>query len=193
MRRLRWLWISGATIVFVIAISRFSSLPTSSSLQAQTLQPNQPIPAKGTIVPPQIVSCIPAEGAMFDVLGTVSDNTVIYHLLSIYEFANATSEYWDALIQSDAIGCLLLHHLGSGLKPLSTYIPIAAARNLELQRYRFWIAKAGSKAEFQRRFTARAADPKIPHFLPPEQVWALQQLDIQIPKTYKILNSRTGV
>lgn len=190
MRRLRWLWISGITIVFVVAIARFSSLPTSSSLRAQTLHSNQPIPAKGTTVPPQIVPCIPAEGAMFEPLGTVSDNAITYHLFAIYEFADETSDYWDVLIQSDSIGCLLLHHLGSGLKPLSAYMPVTAARELELQRYRFWIAKAGSKAEFQRRFTACAADTKIPHFLSPEQIWALQQLEIQIPKTYKILNSQ---
>ncbi len=190
MRRFRWLLIIGMTIALFFLAAKFSSLPTSSSLQAQTLRSNQPTPAKGTTVPAQIIPCIPAEGALFELLGTAKANDSTYHLLAIYEFANEkSSDRWDVLIQVDEVGCLLLHHLGSGLKPLGQYMPVALARELELQRYQHWISKVGGKEQFQKQFTARVSDPKVPHYLSSEQMWALKQLGISIPKAYKPMNA----
>ena len=134
--------------------------------------------------------CVPNEGAKYELLATVQDRDTTYHLLSIYEYADEDPrERWDVLTQQDQAGCLLLHHLGSGLKPLSAYMPLEIAKQLELQRYQYWIAKVGGREKFQKELSRKFSDSGVPHYLSAEQVWALTRLGIRLPQTYKTLNS----
>ncbi len=150
----------------------------------------KPQPVRGAKISSQVLTCVPNEGAKYELLGTLRDRDTTYHLLSIYEYADEDpKERWDVLIQHDQAGCLLLHHLGSGLKPLSAYMPLEIAQQLELQRYQHWIEKAGGTEKFQSVFSSQFSDSGVPRYLSAEQVWALTQLNIQLPQTYKILNS----
>lgn len=162
---------------------------SSSQLEARQTE-NKPTPVKGTQIPKEVLICVPNEGAKYELLSVAKQQETEYYLLWIYAYADEDpTERWDVVIQRDRTGCLLLHHLGSGLKPLSTYMPVETARQLELQRYQHWIEKAGSKEKFQQSFIARAANPGVPHYLSQEQVWALKQLGVSIPSTYRILRT----
>ncbi len=170
-----------------LAISFHNTINFSDAQAIEMGAKPQPV---GTKVPSQVLTCVPNEGAKYELLGTVHDRDTTYHLLSIYEYADEDpKERWDVLIQQDQAGCLLLQHLGSGLKPLSAYMPLEIAKQLELQRYQHWIEKAGGKEKFQSVFSSQFSDSGVPRYLSAEQVWALTKLSIQLPQTYKILNS----
>jgi hypothetical protein len=184
-----------ATIAALLAFSKPLAISllqarAPSTEMAQAASVNKPKPVQGTKVPDSVLTCIPNEGAKYELLGETKQEATDYYLLSIYAYADEDpTERWDALIQVDRSGCLLLHHLGSGLKPLSVYMPVEVARKLELQRYQHWITKAGSKEKFQQILIARGSDAGVPHYLSQEQVWALQQLGVQVPRSYRILSS----
>jgi len=176
-----------------LAIALLQAEETSAEL-AQAASVNKPKPVQGTKVPDSVLTCIPNEGAKYELLGETKQEATDYYLFSIYAYADEDpTERWDALIQVDRSGCLLLHHLGSGLKPLSTYMPVEVARKLELQRYQHWITESGGKEEFQQNLIARGSDVGVPHYLSQEQVWALQQLGVQVPRNYKILNPPNSI
>lgn len=171
--------------------SAFSQSQVSAPQQEARRPVNQPTPVKGTQIPNEVLTCVPNEGAKYELLGVAKQQETEYYLLSIYAYADEDpTERWDVVIQHDRAGCLLLHHLGSGLKPISAYMAVETARQLELQRYQHWIEKAGSKEKFQQTLIARTADPGVPHYLSQEQVWALKQLGISIPSTYRILKTK---
>lgn len=175
-----------------LAIALLQARESSELVQAAPV--NKPKPVQGTKVPASVLTCIPSEGAKYELLGTIKHDSTSYYLLSIYAYADEDPmERWDALIQDDRAGCLLLHHLGSGLKPLSTYVPVEVARQLELQRYQYWISKAGGKEKFQQVLIARGSDTGVPHYLSQEQVWALRQLGVEVPRTYKILAAPNSI
>ena len=194
MNKRRWLllglFLAIALLVALtkpLAISFHNTINFSDAQAIEMGAKPQPI---GTKVPSQVLTCVPNEGAKYELLGTVLDRDTTYHLLSIYEYADEDpKERWDVLIQQDQAGCLLLHHLGSGLKPLSAYMPLEIAQQLELQRYQHWIAKAGGKEKFQSVFSSQFSDSDVPRYLSAEQVCALTKLNIQLPQTYKILNA----
>lgn len=174
--------------------SAFSQPDVSAPQQEARQLGNKPTPVKGTQIPNEVLTCVPNEGAKYELLGVAKQQETEYYLLSIYAYADEDpNERWDVVIQRDRAGCLLLRHLGSGLKPTSAYVPVEAAKQLELQRYQHWIEKAGSKDKFQQAFIARAADSGVPHYLSQEQVWALKQLGISIPNTYKILKTEQPI
>ncbi|MCU0551792.1 MAG: hypothetical protein MUC48_20825 [Leptolyngbya sp. Prado105] len=188
-RRLLLLLIPIAIVVLISSVKPVENTSISSVAQSIELG-KKPQPVYGTEVDSKVLRCVPNEGAKYELLGEVRDRNTSYSLLSIYEYADADpKEQWDVLIQHEEVGCLLLHHLGSGLEPLSAYIPIDSARQLELQRYEKWIKKLGSKEKLQKHLASRLSDRAVPHYFSQEQIWALQQLSIQIPKTYKILRS----
>ncbi len=181
-----------ALIVLSKPLENAFSQTKASAPQLEAKQPtNKPTPVRGTQVPNEVLTCIPNEGAKYELLGVAKQQETDYYLLSVYAYADEDpNERWDAVIQHDRAGCLLLHHLSSGLRPISAYMPAETARKLELQRYQHWIEKAGSKEKFQQAFIARAADPGVPHYLSQEQVWALKQLGVSIPSTYRILKTK---
>lgn len=168
------------------------SQPEASMLELEARQIiNKPVPVKGTQIPNAVLTCVPNEGAKYELLGVAKQQETEYYLLSIYAYADEDpTERWDVVIQRDRAGCLLLHHLGSGLKPIVAYMPVETARQLELQRYQHWIERAGGKEKFQQVFIARAADSGVPHYLSEEQVWALKKLGISIPNTYRVLKTK---
>jgi hypothetical protein len=182
-------------LILIAIVALISSVKpvenTSVSSVAQSIElGKKPQSVSGTEVDSKVLRCVPNEGAKYELRGEVHDRNTTYFLLSIYEYADEDlEEQWDVLIQHEEVGCLLLHHLGSGLKPLSAYIPIDSARQLELQRYEKWIKKMGSKEKLQKHLASRLSDKAVPLYFSQEKIWALQQLGIQIPKTYKILSS----
>lgn len=193
-RRIVWIGIA-VTIAALLAFSKPLAItllqakePSSELVQATPV--NKPKPVQGTKVPDSVLTCIPNEGEKYELLGTTQQEATSYYLLSIYAYSDEDPmERWDALIQVDRSGCLLLHHLGSGLKPLSTYMSVEIARQLELQRYQYWMTKAGGKEKLQQILIARGSDRGVPHYLSQEQAWALRQLGVQVPRTYRILEA----
>lgn len=139
-------------------------------------------------------NCLPKQVTQVELMGTVTDNHNAYYLLSIYSNQN---QFWEELIQVNPNGqCSSLLSQSNPEDWPSKYLPMDVAQKLALKRYTKLINKAGGKQAFQQALlqeTKNDPQPEAKDYMPPEYVWALKQLGIQIPFEYKVLDSAEGV
>ncbi len=135
-------------------------------------------------LPESLRPCLPQSVERIEQLGQVQQEQGAFYLLGAFQ----DERYWELLVQTDAAGCLLVKGQ-QDTEPLSAYIPLQIAQQLVLQRYQRRIEEAGGLQAFQQGFTEyMTAQPggEI-SYLAPENVWALQQLGVEIPEgTYQI-------
>ncbi len=152
-----------------------------------------PMPRKGVTVPEELKICLDHQtGEQFDVSAIAKDKGNTFYLLAVYKDPNSHNPLTsrDELIAlGKKYGCLGLIQPGKPM-PLSLYLPTSVVRDLELQRFRHWIKQMGGKQKFE---AALAAEINFPddidfYYLSAEQVWAMQQLGIKFPNTYKPLS-----
>lgn len=182
-------------LVLAVAPSSYTitALPT---LRLQSPRATLPSPQPGVNLPQAAVRCLEPVGNTFEVVGTLKEKGKTYYYLHVWLYdAGDDFESWYSLIEINSSGCRQLRGAKSGLKPLSSFMSMAPARKLELQRYRHEIAKAGGKGAFEQRLnqklspSAHSAYSGVTIYLSQEQVWALRQLGIRFPNTYKLLRS----
>lgn len=151
-----------------------------------------PKAAKGTQTPPALTTCLGLSGAEYEVTAVAKDRGKTFYLLAVYDVPQEKEQSKDPFVSSDelialgeAFGCLRLISPESGVRPLSLYMSVEAARNMELQRYRRWSKQMGGKQNLQRVLQERIS--KYFDYLTVDQVWALQQIGITFPSTYQLL------
>jgi hypothetical protein len=184
-----------STLAFLLVAA---VVPLSRSQTAT--QAMLPVPQPGTVLPEVATPCLEPTGKTFEVVGTQSEQSKTFYYLHTWLYAAGDDfESWYSLIQLDSSGCRRLKGVRSGLKPLSSFMTMDTARQLELQRYRREIARAGGKQPFEQRLNQKLSPPAhtaysgITIYLSQEQVWALQQLSIRFPNTYKLLRPGESV
>jgi hypothetical protein len=172
--------------------------PLTTEMQALEYIP-QPLNAS-VHIPNRIKVCMEASGERFDLLGTVQDQDKTYYLLGIYpDFVSKSPlDTTDELIVSDAQeGCERLVGINSVAEPMSFYMSLSTAQNLELQRYRHEIALDGGVAAFQQDLIAHISNNKHTnddggsYLLSNEQIQALHQLGVQFSGDYRLLQTDT--
>lgn len=139
-------------------------------------------------IPESLFSCLPQSAEQIELLGQVHQDQSEIYLLGVQD-----DRYWESLVLLDAAGCLVIKGRHD-TEPLSAYIPLELAQQVALQRYQRRIAEAGGLEAFQRGFAAHMTQqfPEERVYLAPENIWALQQLGVEIPEgTYQIRYPRT--
>jgi hypothetical protein len=157
---------------------------------AQTSTPTAAQPQIESTIPAALAPCFPQSIDRIELLGQVQKEAEQFYLLG----AGAGDRYWELLIQTTDSGCLLIKGQRD-TESLSAYVPVEIAQQLTLQRYQRRIKEAGGLATFQQGFTAYMTQQQGGElvYLAPENVWALQQLGVQIPEgTYQIRQPRTA-
>lgn len=167
---------------------------TTPTAMQQALE-KRPVPLDASVmVPDEVMICMSSSGERFDLLGTTQNQDKTYYLLAIYPDFSTTNPLNtdDGLIETDAAtGCTGLVEIGSVKKPLSAYMPEAAAQVLETQRYQRYIAQLGGLSQFQQALRDRLNSDHGRYLLSDEQVQALQQLHVQLPNNYRRLTVDT--
>lgn len=191
--------ITTLTIVLLSSPTTWVALAQSSdsnlSLNAQILQlradatlTQTQVEVESTI-PETLYPCLPRSADRVERLGQVQQEQKIFYLLGIFE----NNRYWELLAQTDEAGCLLIKGQ-QDTESLSAYIPLELAQQLALQRYQRRIEEAGGLQAFQQGFTEYMTEQPGGElvYLAPENVWALQQLGVEIPEgTYQIRQLNT--
>lgn len=140
-------------------------------------------------IPETLYPCLPRSADRVERLGQVQQEQKIFYLLGVFE----NDRYWELLAQTDEAGCLLIKGQ-QDTESLSAYIPLELAQQLALQRYQRRIEEAGGLQAFQQGFTEYMTEQPEGElvYLAPENVWALQQLGVEIPEgTYQIRQPNT--
>jgi hypothetical protein len=161
---------------------------SSSHAQTQQLQAEatlaQAQPEVEETIPETLYPCLPRSVDRVERLGQVQQEQETFYLLGVFE----NDRYWELLAQTDEAGCLLIKGQ-QDTEPLSAYIPLELAQQLALQRYQRRIEEAGGLPAFQQGFTEYMTEQPGGElvYLAPENVWALQQLGVEIPEgSYEI-------
>jgi hypothetical protein len=140
-------------------------------------------------IPASLYPCLPQPVDQAQLLGQVEQGEEQFYLLGL----SGGDRYWESLVQRDRSGCLLIKGQQE-TESLSAYVSLEIAQQLTLQRYQRRIEEAGGLEAFQQGFTEymRRSQGGEVVYLAPENVWALQQLGVQIPGgTYQIRQPRT--
>jgi hypothetical protein len=140
-------------------------------------------------IPTSLYPCLPQPVDQVQLLGQVEQGEEQFYLLGLF----VSDRYWESLVQRDRSGCLLVKG-EQDTESLSAYVSLEIAQQLTLQRYQRRIEEAGGLEAFQQGFTEymRRSPGGEMVYLAPENVWALQQLGVQIPeRTYQIRQPRT--
>lgn len=198
MFRRRFLLVFGMVIMILLGLgfhayqSRSASQPALLAPVFQDFPANLgPKPAKGTQTPPGLTTCLGLSGAEYEVTAVAKDRGKTFYLLSVYDIPQEKEQRKDPFVSGDQLialkesfGCLGLVSPETGVRPLSLYMSVEAARDMELQRYRRWIKQMGGKQNFQKVLRERITE--YFDYLTVDQVWALQQLGITYPSTYQL-------
>lgn len=140
-------------------------------------------------LPEALRPCLPQSIERVEQLGQLQQKQETFYLLGAFQ----DERYWELLVQTDETGCLLIKGQ-QDTEPLSAYIPLETAQQLALQRYQRRIEEAGGLQAFQQGFTEHMTSQPGGElaYLAPENVWALQQLGVEIPEgTYQIRQPNT--
>lgn len=190
------------TLTIVLLSSTTISLSSAQNLDV-SLNPNaylQQLRAEATLaqtqaeveaaIPEDLYPCLPRSGDRVEQLGQVQQEQETFYLLGVFE----NDRYWELLAQTDEAGCLLIKGQ-QDTESLSAYIPLELAQQLALQRYQRRIDEAGGLQAFQQGFTEYMTEQPGGElvYLAPENVWALQQLGVEIPEgSYEIRRPNTA-
>jgi hypothetical protein len=183
--------LSSPTTGVALAQSSDSNLSLNAQipqLRADAILAQTQVEVESTI-PETLYPCLPRSADRVERLGQVQQEQKIFYLLGVFE----NDRYWELLAQTDEAGCLLIKRQ-QDTESLSAYIPLELAQQLALQRYQRRIEEAGGLQAFQQGFTEYMTEQPGGElvYLAPENVWALQQLGVEIPEgTYQIRKPNT--
>jgi hypothetical protein len=133
-------------------------------------------------IPSAIKPCVPRSMSTRVVAQTIGQPPTYYLLRLSHQDATHQDAYYDHVVLVNANhACIVAysdpHHQGL---PLSRFLPQTVANQLTLGQFRR-AQRAIGQAEFHQRITTALAAGSTSS-LPPEQVWALQQLGFTLPK-----------
>ena len=142
-------------------------------------------------IPETVYDCLPQATQTAKLWGQRETEDGHYYLIGAFEQGETPNEttYQDILIYLNAQErCRSL--LPQDDPVLSHAIPLQLARDLALQRYTRVLKEQGGRDAYQQHLTTylHAAPDGIRSKYPPEYIWALEQLDIELPPDrYEVL------
>jgi len=172
-------------LILVIALNSFQSVlgQTTPEIHAQTNPKNrhQEDVTQSRPVPDSVLPCVPSPPVVTKVAewGRWQQGETTYFYLAAYN-ETLPKRGDDLVIRQRAKDCERVHFFPTEVLPLAHSLPTPVARNLRLQRYELWV-EAHSPAELQAQVNAATAGQETVLWWD-EEVWALQQLGIEIPE-----------
>ncbi|MBE7383728.1 MAG: hypothetical protein F6J95_020210 [Leptolyngbya sp. SIO1E4] len=140
-------------------------------------------------IPATVQTCLPPATQTVKVWGRVATDTESYTLIGTTWKDNNEDVYQEVLIYLNAEDtCRSL--LPEDDPVLSHYIPLQLARELALQRYTRVLQEQGGREAYQQQLTDYliGAPEDTRSEFPPEHIWALEQLGIELPPdSYEVL------
>ncbi|MEO0488018.1 MAG: hypothetical protein AAFZ49_00495 [Cyanobacteria bacterium J06659_2] len=138
-------------------------------------------------IPDSVYACLPQQTQTTKLWGLTETETGGYYLIGASW--DEEQAYQEVLIYLDAQAtCRSL--LPEDDPVLSHYIPLNLARELALQRYTRILQEQGGRDAYQQQLTdyLNAAPEGTRSEFPPEYIWALAQLGIELPPdSYEVL------
>jgi hypothetical protein len=140
-------------------------------------------------IPDPVYACLPTSTQESKLWGTVETSSGDYYLIGISRPGDPESPYQEVLVYLPPQNpCRSL--LPEDDPVLSHYIPLNLARELALQRYTRVLQEQGGREAYQQDLEAYlqgAPEGTLSQF-PPEYLWALEQLGIELPpQSYEVL------
>ncbi|MEO0984021.1 MAG: hypothetical protein AAFY20_00570 [Cyanobacteria bacterium J06639_14] len=140
-------------------------------------------------IPATVQTCLPPSTQSAKVWGVVDTETGNYHLIGTIWTEGDEDVYQEVLIYlAPEETCRSL--LPEDDPVLSHYIPLQLARELALQRYTRVLQEQGGQETYQQQLTdyLTGAPEGTRSEFPPEHIWALEQLGIELPpESYEVL------
>lgn len=140
-------------------------------------------------VPETVQTCLSPATQTVKVWGRVETDTESYTLIGTTWTEGDEDVYQEVLIYLNAEDtCRSL--LPEDDPVLSHYIPLQLARELALQRYTRVLQEQGGREAYQQQLTdyLTGAPEGTRSEFPPEHIWALEQLGIELPpESYEVL------
>ena len=140
-------------------------------------------------IPATVQVCLPPATQTVKAWGLVETESESYYLIGTSWEDNEETIYQEVLIYvgpDDTCRSLLPEN-----DPvLSHYIPLQLARELALQRYTRVLQEQGGREAYQQQLTdyLTGAPEGTRSEFPPEHIWALEQLGIELPaNSYEVL------
>jgi hypothetical protein len=140
-------------------------------------------------IPANVQTCLPPSTQSAKVWGVVDTKTGSYHLIGTSWTEREEAVYQEVLIYlNPEETCRSL--LPENDPVLSHYVPLQLARELALQRYTRVLQEQGGQEAYQQQLTdyLTSAPEGTRSEFPPEHIWALEQLGIELPTdSYEVL------
>lgn len=140
-------------------------------------------------IPETVDACLPQATQTVKAWGLVETESGSYYLLGAAWKDNNEDVYQEVLVYlAPEETCRSL--LPEDDPVLSHYIPLQLARELALQRYTRVLQEQGGREAYQQQLTdyLTSAPEGTRSEFPPEHIWALEQLGIELPPdNYEVL------
>lgn len=146
-------------------------------------------------IPKTIYPCLPKKVERLRLLASNTTEQNTYYFVAIHLAPQPQNSiepfpptYQETLVKLDTLGCLVVvpkEKLGS--VSLTQYVPESVARSLSLEKHRKLIVNAGGKQKFEQSFSDDRDGQGETTYLFPEDVWALEQLGVNIPSSVQVI------
>lgn len=135
-------------------------------------------------IPQSVYPCIPRNAKSVEWGATAKLNGLSYYLLGIVAPNEFNNNAWErAVIAIDPQGCLVLTPAsGASYNSLTKYVPVPVAQQLALGSWQQRMREYGGKEKLEAEFQENAQPGEVTYILFTEDIWALQQLGVRIPK-----------
>jgi hypothetical protein len=153
------------------------------------------VPEVNDSVPKSLYPCLPKQVQKLKLLAQSSIDQSSYYIIGVYNYQlrqgeEQPPEFQETLVKRDNIGCLVVVSKEKmAAASLTQYIPKDLACKLRLQTFRQAIVESGGKDKFQKLLLEGDESEKpgdISYYFP-EDICALQQLDIKLPDSVKVV------
>ena len=138
---------------------------------------------KGVSQPAAINACIPRQQvSKTELLSTTQLSGTTYYLFNAYELNDTQGAELIISLNNNRCRKVFYNPMGDSIA-LASVVPQSVARQLTLGRYRRELNRIG-KSAFQQQINQSAGTGNTTWF--DEQIWALRQLGITVPKNVRV-------
>lgn len=135
-------------------------------------------------IPERVYPCLSSSAKQVVLLATAKIDKVTYYLMRSFEPSPYGHEHWTrAIVSTDSVGCLRLNPSEDFPRvSMSEFVPYQVAKHFALQLWQRELKKFGSKEKLRQELLDHLPPGPDAYVLFSEDIWALEQLGISIPK-----------
>lgn len=165
---------------FLLLVTLLGTLSYPVFLQTTDTQ------ALSNSIPQAIVKCLPKTHESTTVLARTVENDANYYLVHTSFKRGEESVWGDFLIAAENTGCVLLHSPDAAQtlyqNSLAQYVPMSIAQKLALAKWQKELDRTGGKEALRKEILVGIEPGPDTMYLFPEDIWALKQLGVEIPR-----------